>query len=163
MKGAGFRVRVAGMGDLGGVVEMERGVVGAPHWAEAEYAGMLREDGGAVKRCLLVAEGEDGLVGFAVGKVIGRGMGSVAELESVAVRAEARRSGVARALCAGVVAWCRELEVGTLELEVREGNEAAIGLYDGLGFVVVGRRRGYYREPTEDAVLMRLELGDSGK
>ncbi len=163
MKGAGFRVRVAGMADLGGVVEMERGIVGAPHWGKAEYAGMLREDDGAVKRHLLVAEGEDGLVGFAVGKVIGLGTGSVAELESVAVRAEARRSGVARALCGGVVAWCRELGAGALELEVREGNEAAIGLYGGLGFGVVGRRRGYYREPEEDAVLMRLELDDIGK
>src|SRR5277367_518778 len=87
MKEAGFRVRVAGVGDLSGVVEMERGIVGAPHWAEAEYAGMLREDGGAVRRRLLVAQGEDGLLGFAVGKVIGRGPESVAELESVAVRA----------------------------------------------------------------------------
>jgi [ribosomal protein S18]-alanine N-acetyltransferase len=138
-------------------------MVGAPHWAEAEYAGMLREDGGAMRRRLLVAEGQDGLVGFAVGKMVGVGPGSVAELESVAVRAEARRIGVAMALCAAVVAWCRELGAGTLELEVREGNEAAIGLYSGLGFVVVGRRRGYYREPVEDAVLMRMELGDSGK
>jgi [ribosomal protein S18]-alanine N-acetyltransferase len=163
MKEAGFRVRVGVVGDLGEVVEMERGIVGAPHWAEADYAGMLREDGGAVRRRLLVAEGEDGLVGFAVGKVIGEGVGSVAELESVAVRAEARRSGVARDLCRALVAWCLELGAGALELEVREGNEAAIGLYGGFGFLVVGRRRGYYREPAEDAVLMRLELGDSGK
>ena len=163
MKGAGFLVRVAGVGDLGGVVEMERGIAGAPHWAEAEYAGMLREEGGAVRRCLLVAEGEDGLLGFAVGKVIGCGPGSVAELESVAVRPEVRLGGVARALCSAVIAWSRELGAGALELEVREGNEAAIGLYGGLGFGVVGRRRGYYREPAEDAVLMRLELGDAGK
>jgi len=163
MKAGDIRVRVAGPGDLRGVVEMERGIVGAPHWAEAGYAGMLREDGGAVSRCLLVAESESGLAGFAVGKVIGRGPGSAAELESVAVRPEVRRAGVATALCATVIAWCRELGAAALELEVREGNEAAIGMYGGLGFVVVGRRRGYYREPAEDAVLMRLELGDTGK
>jgi [ribosomal protein S18]-alanine N-acetyltransferase len=159
MTHAGFRVRAAGVGDLAEVVEMERGIVGAPHWAEAEYAGMIPGDGGTVKRSLLVAEASGGLVGFAVGKVIG----DVAELESVAVRPEARRGGVAKALCLEVAAWCKELGAGVLELEVREGNEGAMGLYLRLGFVVVGRRRGYYREPVEDAVLMRLELGGSDK
>jgi len=38
------------------------------------------------------------------------------------------------------------------------GNQAAIELYAGIGFVAVGRRRGYYSEPVEDAVLMRQEL-----
>ncbi len=159
MKGLGFRVRVAGVEDLSGVVEMERGIAGAPHWAAAEYAGMVGASGGAVRRCLLVAESEDGLVGFAVGKMIGEGAGSLVELESVAVRVEARRSGVAKELCAAVVRWSGEWGAEALELEVREGNEAAIGLYAGLGFAVVGRRRGYYREPVEDAVLMRMEIG----
>jgi [ribosomal protein S18]-alanine N-acetyltransferase len=45
-----------------------------------------------------------------------------------------------------------------VELEVRVGSGGAIALYVGLGFVVVGRRGGYYRGPVEDAVLMRLEL-----
>ena len=158
MTGAGFLVRAAGVGDLVGVMEMERGIVGAPHWSEGEYAAILRADGGTVKRCLLVAEGEGGLVGFAVGKVIGFGADSVAELESVVVRPDARRGGVARALCAGVAEWCRELGAVVLELEVRGGNEGAIALYRGLGFGVVGRRRAYYSDPTEDAVLMRMEL-----
>ena len=51
---------------------------------------------------MLVAEVEGRLVGFAVGKVIGSGAESLAELESVAVEASARRSGVGRALCAAV-------------------------------------------------------------
>ena len=45
-----------------------------------------------------------------------------------------------------------------MELEVRAGSAGAIGLYEGLGFVGVGRRRGYYRDPVDDAVLMRLDL-----
>jgi [ribosomal protein S18]-alanine N-acetyltransferase len=159
MTGAGFWVRAATVQDLGVVVEMERRIVGAPHWGEGEYAAILRTDGGAVRRCLLVGETDGGLVGFAVGKVIGSGAESIAELESVVVRPEARRGGVARALCGGVAAWCGELGAGVLELEVREGNQGAIGLYRGLGFGVVGRRRGYYSDPTEDAILMRMELG----
>ena len=46
MTGAGFRVRVAAVGDLGAVVEMERGIAAAPHWGEGEYAAILRADGG---------------------------------------------------------------------------------------------------------------------
>jgi ribosomal-protein-alanine N-acetyltransferase len=93
-----------------------------------------------------------------VGKMIGLGAEGIGELESVAVEAGARRGGVGKALCEAVAAWCRELGAAGLELEVRVGNQAAIELYAGIGFVAVGRRRGYYSEPVEDAVLMRLEL-----
>ncbi len=107
-----------------------------------------------MRRCLLVAETESRLLGFAVGKAIGAE--SAAELESVVVEATARRGGVGRALCEAVVAWCRGEEAAVVELEVRTGSAGAIALYTGLGFAAVGRRRGYYREPVEDAVMMRL-------
>jgi [ribosomal protein S18]-alanine N-acetyltransferase len=159
----GFRVRVAEAADVVGVVALERAIVEAPHWAEAEYAAMVRADravDGAVRRCFFVAEteAEGRLLGFAVGKVIGSNAGAVAELESVAVEAAARRCGVGRALCVAVSDWCREQGVAALELEVRAGSAGAIALYAGLGFVVAGRRAGYYREPVEDALLMRLDL-----
>jgi ribosomal-protein-alanine N-acetyltransferase len=162
MRVPGSRVRAAGVADLVAVVAMERGVAEAPHWAEAEYAAIVNADGdrdSGVRRCLLVAEAEGRLLGFAVGKAIGSGAGSVAELESVVVEATTRREGVGRALCEAVVAWCREKKVATMELEVRAGSLGAISLYAGLGFVAVGRRGGYYREPVEDAMMMRLELG----
>jgi ribosomal-protein-alanine N-acetyltransferase len=161
MSAAGHCVRVAEVSDLAWVVALERGVAEAPHWGEAEYAAIVSADkdiDGAVSRCLLVAEVEGRLVGFAVGKVIGSGVEMVAELESVVVDLSARRSGVGRALCGAVIAWCRERGAPAVELEVRAGSAGAIALYAGLGFVVGGRRRGYYREPVEDAVMMRLEL-----
>jgi ribosomal-protein-alanine N-acetyltransferase len=61
-------------------------------------------------------------------------------------------------LCAAVITWSRGQGAVAVELEVRVGSGGAIALYVGLGFVVVGRRGGYYRGPVEDAVLMRLEL-----
>jgi ribosomal-protein-alanine N-acetyltransferase len=63
-------------------------------------------------------------------------------------------------LCLAVADWCRDRGARALELEVRAGSVGAIALYDGLGFVVAGRRAGYYREPAEDALLMRLALID---
>jgi ribosomal-protein-alanine N-acetyltransferase len=149
------RVRAAGVGDLAAVLPLERATAEAPHWAEAEYRAAL-DDAAAVRRCLMVAEVEGRVVGFAVGKVAA----GVGELESVAVAGEARRQGVGRALCVAVMGWCREQGAGTMELEVRAGSVGAIGLYEVLGFVKVGTRRGYYREPVEDALLMQRELRD---
>jgi ribosomal-protein-alanine N-acetyltransferase len=162
----GFRVRVAGAADVAGVVALERAIAEAPHWAEAEYVAMVRGDravDGAVRRCFFVAEADGALLGFAVGKVIGSDAEGWGELESVAVEASARRVGVGRALCAAVVDWCMGQGVKALELEVRAGSEGAIALYAGLGFVVAGRRVGYYREPVEDALLMRLDLRGAEK
>jgi ribosomal-protein-alanine N-acetyltransferase len=161
MRAEGFRVRFAEAADVAGVVALERGIAEAPHWAEEQYAAMLRGDnaGGAVRRGFFVAEQEGRLLGFAVGKVIGSSADGVAELESVAVEASARRGGIGRALCAAVAEWCRERGATALELEVRAGSAGAIALYTGLGFVVGGRRVGYYLAPAEDALLMRLDLG----
>jgi ribosomal-protein-alanine N-acetyltransferase len=152
-----FRVRVADAQDLVGVVALERGIPEAPHWAEAEYAAIVSVDD-AVRRCLLVAEAKGRLLGFAVGKVIGTGAEGVGELESVAVEGAARRMGLGRALCGVVIEWCKRQGAAVVELEVRAGSGGAIALYSGLGFVVTGRRGGYYQRPAEDAILMRLDL-----
>jgi ribosomal-protein-alanine N-acetyltransferase len=166
--GAGVlvRVRLGIEGDLAGVLRLERAAVGAPHWAEAEYRRVIEDVGGGeasgetqrVRRSLWVVEAEGWLVGFAVGKVGPGRDGLVGELESVAVAAEQRRRGVGRALCEAVIVWCRGLGAARIELEVRAQGVAAIALYEALGFRVVGRRRGYYREPADDAVLMEREL-----
>jgi ribosomal-protein-alanine N-acetyltransferase len=170
LSAAGFQIRVAEVGDLAEVVKMERTIPEAPHWADAEYAAILDSERNAdsrVRRCLSVAEADGRLVGFAVGKVVldgdfDSGVGRFAVLETVAVDAAARRCGVGRALCEAIVAWSNEQGARILELEVRAGSAGAIALYSGLGFVVAGRRRGYYREPAEDAVLMRRELWGNG-
>ena len=141
-----IRVRPAAVEDLRSVVEIERQCETAPHWSEEEYRAIV-SGRSALKRCLLVAEG-----GFAVGKVVGE----EGELESVAVSAAARRRGVGEALCRGVIDWCREEGAEAIDLDVRAGTVGARKLYGKLGFVEVGRRPGYYTEPTEDALLMRF-------
>jgi ribosomal-protein-alanine N-acetyltransferase len=156
-----FRVLVAEAEDVSAVLALERDIAEAPHWAEAEYAAIIKVHIAAdspVHRCLLVAKAKGRLVGFAVGKVIGSGMEGLGELESIAVDGSARRMGVGRELCSSVFAWCERQNVTVVELEVRAGSGGAIALYTGLGFVVTGRRTKYYREPVEDAVLMRLDL-----
>lgn len=156
-----FRVRTGDAADLKAVVAVEREAAEAPHWVEDEYVAILSTDGGVeglVRRRLFVAETDGKLLGFAVGKVFGSGGDCVAELESVVVAEAARRIGVGRALCGEVVSWSKGQTAMALELEVRAGSIGAIALYSSVGFVVAGRRRGYYREPVEDALLMRLDL-----
>jgi len=163
-----FRIRTARQGDLEEVFRLERTTPEAPHWSREEYAALIGPAvEGAVRRCLLVAEAlEDGgprdVVGFAVGKIIEVGTEPLGELESVLVAQTFRRAGIGRALCLGVLEWCRERGSCSVELEVRSRNESARTLYAALGFVEEGLRRGYYQDPPDDAVLMRMEAGGRG-
>jgi ribosomal-protein-alanine N-acetyltransferase len=118
---------------------------------------MARQTGAGestVVRLLLIAELGGDLAGFLVASA--PAAGSV-EIESVLVAEELRRRGVGRALCRAVIDWASELGVEAVDLEVRASSGAG-QLYRVMGFVAVGRRRRYYREPEEDAVLMRLEV-----
>jgi [ribosomal protein S18]-alanine N-acetyltransferase len=156
----GIGIRLANETDLTGVVALERTVTEAPHWPEKEYIAIFDQGqgvGNLIKRCLLIAEAKGRLLGFGVGKMIESGEG-IAELESIVVDKNARRRGVGKALCEAVAAWSRQQGASGLELEVRAGNEAAIALYTSLGFDITGRRRAYYAQPVEDALLMRLNL-----
>jgi ribosomal-protein-alanine N-acetyltransferase len=142
-------------------LELERSIPEAPHWEEAEYWAMLgdlTED--SVLSRLFVAEDAAGRVlGFAGGRVAGsREQGERwGAIETVAVSAAARRLGLGRALCEAVLRWCEAEGAGRVELEVRAASAGAIALYRELGFVEEGRRKGYYREPVDDAVLMRRD------
>ena len=79
------------------------------------------------------------------------------DMMNVAVHPEHRRRGIARALIEALVVALRERESRCLTLEVRASNEPAIALYSDLGFGEVGRRRNYYRNPKEDALILRKE------
>jgi ribosomal-protein-alanine N-acetyltransferase len=151
-----FSVRPGVAVDFAGVMALERAIPEAPHWGEAEYAAATG-GGGYVRRRLFVAEADGVVIGFAVGKVVG----DIAELESVAVDLLMRRGGVGRALCEAVIAWCRRERATAVELEVRAASSGAMGLYRSLRFVPVGQRPRYYSGPVDDAVLMRLDLSKS--
>ncbi|HRR41632.1 MAG TPA: ribosomal protein S18-alanine N-acetyltransferase [Syntrophales bacterium] len=75
-------------------------------------------------------------------------------LNSLAVRDDFRRRGVASKLLEAMVE--RSKKEGALRgtLEVRESNQAAIALYERYGYVVAGRRRNYYDDTKEDALIM---------
>ena len=95
--------------------------------------------------------------GCAVGYAAARKSPEFAELFRIAVVPGSRRSGAGSALLDAVIAWCREQNVPSLLLEVREDNAAALRLYEKKGFRVTGKRKRYY-DGTTAAVLMELLL-----
>ena len=147
-----FRIRSLREGDLQRVIEIERECFSTP-WKEATFRGLMKRS----DTDLLVAETADGWIGgyAACWTVIDQ-----SELGNVAVSASARGSGMGGALVDAVVERVRERGATECYLEVRESNQAAQSLYRQRGFIVVGRRPRYYSLPTEDALVMRLRVGE---
>ena len=79
------------------------------------------------------------------------------DMMNVAVHPDYRRRGVAEALVNGLVAYLQKTGSRCLTLEVRASNAPAIALYGKLGFTEQGRRKNYYRNPKEDALILRKE------
>lgn len=67
---------------------------------------------------------------------------------------EYRKKGVGRALMQELLVQCQKLDLAFVTLEVRQSNTPAVNLYTSLGFIEAGRRRNYYKEPSEDALLL---------
>jgi ribosomal-protein-alanine N-acetyltransferase len=80
------------------------------------------------------------------------------DIHNIAVHTSFRRQGIGQALLRQVVAEARNRNSSRLTLEVRVSNIAAQKLYESVGFVSTGLRKGYYSDDGEDAVLMALEL-----
>ena len=76
---------------------------------------------------------------------------------NIAVAPAYRRQGIAETLISMLIVQLKERGSNSLTLEVRVSNIPAIGLYQKLGFIQVGRRPNYYRNPKEDALILRKE------
>jgi ribosomal-protein-alanine N-acetyltransferase len=136
---------------------IDHGTLYVSHWSRAayeKYVAELRED--FFHRCLLVAVEGENVIGFVAGSFLEGD--DAALLENLAVDANWRRRGIARALCAAFIDWAKSEGAWGVDLEVRVTNEAALAFYAVLQFVEQGRRRNYYSDPEEDAVLMALRF-----
>ena len=132
--------------DVPAIAAIERASFGDP-WSEASFRAMFANDGVVA----LVVEQRGRLVGYCIAWVIG----DEAELANLAVAPDARRRGIGAQLLDALLRELGALGGATVFLEVRDGNAAARALYASRGFSISGRRKGYYRAPIEDAVLMR--------
>ena len=93
-----------------------------------------------------------------VGFIYARQVADDGEILNIAVRPSFRRQGVGEQLLNGMLERLRSNRVTRVFLEVRESNAPAIALYEKHGFVRKGRRRGYYSNPPEDALVFERKL-----
>jgi len=147
-----LRIRAMTAADLPAVTEVERAVFSDP-WSESFFRELLAQPATWAR----IAERDGGLAGYA----ITRSEPPIADLENLATVPSQRRGGIARALLADAIEAARERGARQVVLEVRVSNFAAQGLYRVRGFRFAGLRRGYYRHPDEDALVMVLGL-DAG-
>ena len=150
---ASVRLRYATREDLEVLLEIQRSAVEAPQWSEVLWRSMLEKS--AQPRVILMAEDPDDQARLC-GLIVVHLVANIAELENLAVEPSLRRRGIGRALCEGGFGWARVSKASSIELEVRESNTAARQLYERLGFEVVGARPGYYENPPETGIVMRI-------
>ena len=81
-----------------------------------------------------------------------------ADLCNIAVKEEYRRCHIAEKLLEKCVITCKARGVTRILLEARESNTPALNFYKKMGFMDIGKRKNYYKEPCEDAVIMEKML-----
>ncbi|MBW3630939.1 MAG: ribosomal protein S18-alanine N-acetyltransferase [Gemmatimonadetes bacterium] len=135
--------------DLMAVMAIEQTSFSMP-WRETTFESLLQRSDAD----LIAAVADGRLVGYAVCWTIVE----QAELGNVAVDAEWRNRGVGLKLVQAALERVRRRSAEECFLEVRESNRTAQSLYQKCGFRSIGRRRRYYSNPTEDALVMRARL-----
>ena len=121
----------------------------ADPWSEMSIASELQN----LWSYWLVALEDDRVIGY----VGSQSSIDEADIMNVAVHPDFRRQGIAETLINRLVADLKERDIHALLLEVRVSNTPAITLYEKLGFSQVGRRKNYYHNPKEDALILRKE------
>lgn len=144
-----YEIRDADRSHCGAIAAAETKIFSDP-WSESSVSSMVVDGGGIVT----VAEAGNELLGYAVASLAA----DEGEILRIAVLPEHRGGGIGRALLSAVTENLRTKGVASVFLEVRESNHPARSLYLSAGFEECGRRKNYYRDPSEDAVLMRLDL-----
>ena len=154
-------IRQATQGDLASVMAIERASFSDPWSTESfetsltleRFRFLVAESAEQVSVGQTSSSGAPRLAGYVIALLLG----SEGEVADLAVDPEMRGQGVGARLLDAVLDQARSDGVRTFYLEVRESNESARRLYHSRSFVVVGRRRGYYQQPPEDALVLRRD------
>lgn len=119
-------------------------------WSKQSFEDAMK----SASSLFLVAE-NDGVV---VGYICALSVADEGEIAVIATDESSRRLGVASLLLERAIDIFLKNGTKSLFLEVRKSNSAAIALYKKFGFAEIGERHAYYTHPTEDALIMKLNL-----
>jgi ribosomal-protein-alanine N-acetyltransferase len=154
LSGDEMLIRAAVPDDIPQIMSLSAGSESAAHWSAREYDALFAPE--APKRVAVVAVEEEAEV--IAGFVIARCGIDEWEIENVVVSPRSRRKGIGWLLIQEVSRRAREGGATDVFLEVRESNDGARALYRNVGFEEQGRRSRYYRDPEEDALVLRMRL-----
>ena len=132
------------------VAAIEKECFGMAAWSEKSVASELDNK---LALWLVALDGET-----VAGYVGSQTVMDETDMMNVAVTGSYRRRGIAEELVNALVEELKALGSHSLTLEVRASNAPAIALYEKLGFVQTGLRKNYYRNPREDALILRKEF-----
>ena len=144
--------------DLLEVVEIEESS-GLSRWGWAAYYAELQ---GRHRNLMFVARimnpEQRRAASTLAGYIVARMGADELHINNVAVRDEYRRQGLGQELLGRILEQGRALGTPVAFLELRAGNSAALALYEKCGFGVTARRKNYYSDPVEDALVMTAKL-----
>jgi ribosomal-protein-alanine acetyltransferase len=151
-------IREAVPADLPAIIALAKNAVIAAQWSVEQYDAIFRA--GSTYRIALVAveksrHDEPRVQGFIVAQAIAGEW----EIENIAVDTSVKRRGLGKRLLAHLLEIARAKGAKSIFLEVRESNSIARSFYENASFSQGGRRKRYYENPKEDAILYRRELG----
>ena len=135
--------------DLKAIAEIEQISINPP-WSYKAICDFARQDTSRI----LVAKIGTTVAGYITYSVV---LDEV-QIANVAVHPDFRRMGVGENLLTTLSENEKKNNMSFITLEVRQSNTPAIRLYEKCGYIVIGRRKNYYKNPTEDALLYNLTL-----
>ena len=135
-------------GHVSQVAQLEKLCFSDP-WSENSIASELENP----LALWLVAEKNGAVAGYVGSQTVM----DETDMMNIAVHPDHRRQGIAEALIEALIAVLKRKGSRSLTLEVRVSNENARRLYEKLGFCQAGIRKNYYRNPREDAIILRKE------
>lgn len=141
--------------DLEAILSICRRSPEAAQWTEDGF-----EPAASSGQVMLVGGDGAGAAARVCGFLVARVVAGEAQLLNMAVDAKDRRKGLGSKLLAAAAQEAQSQQAKRMYLEVRESNQAAISFYQRHGFRKSGQRAEYYRNPTENAVLMEKKLTD---
>ena len=132
-----------------GAAELEKLCFAEP-WSAASLELLTKEGIGVGMVCR-----KDGIVCAYGGMLVAVDEG---QITNIATHPDFRRMGYGRAVVEALIKYAKNERLDSISLEVRESNKAAISLYTDLGFKVEGKRKDFYKKPTESALVMVLRI-----
>jgi ribosomal-protein-alanine N-acetyltransferase len=141
--------------DLPAMMALEKRAATAAHWSAEQYEALFNASSPG-RVALIIQEENQREEAQVHGFVIARAVSVEWEIENIAIAGPARRRGLGTRLLGELLDLARARGAEAVFLEVRESNRAARALYEKWSFTESGRRRKYYKDPEEDAILYRL-------